>query len=283
MFKVAAVTVLYNPDSKVSDNLLTYVNQVSKLFLVDNSDNRNASSLNEIILMNNVKYISNEKNLGIAAALNIGAKKALSEGYKYLLTMDQDSKASVNMVENLFGVIKSPNIGIVAAEHINSDFQAEPNRDEIHNVEVLYTMTSGNLLDLKAFKKVGGFLEELFIDHVDHEYCLRLNKNSFKVIKTNTAVIYHKVGNTVKKKFFHRYFYPSNHSPIRLYYRTRNRFYVDRIYKEIFPGYVKEDHKHFIREIIVMILYEHNLFDKFKMILVGYNHYKKNILGKYKR
>lgn len=280
--QVAAVVIFYNPDHSVLNNLNTYLNQVGRTFIIDNSDNPLDDSLiSEINSINNIEYISNRKNLGIAAALNIGVRKAISEGYSYILTMDQDGKAAPDLISKLLDVMTaSDNIGIVAAEHMDPDLHNLP-RENITK-EVLFTMTNGNLLNLSAYQKSGEYLEELFIDHVDHEFCLRLNKNGFKIIKTNNTFIYHKLGKAVKKRILGINLYPTYHLPIRLYYRTRNRFYVNDLYKKIFPGYVKEDRRHMLREIFDIILCEKDLFNKFKMILKGYGDYRKKQLGEFK-
>lgn len=277
--KIAAVVVLYNPDDGVVDNISTYINQVDKLFVVDNSENINRDIIKRISAPN-IKYIENNTNLGIATALNIGAQNAISENYDYLLTMDQDSKASERMVEVLLNIAAtSKDIGIVVGEHVNPDDQ--PKKLVEFTEEILSTVTSGNLLSLSAYQKVGGFLEELFIDHVDHEYCLRMNMNGYKIIKTTKTFLYHKVGDTQIKKLFFLTFCPSYHPPIRLYYRTRNRFFVDKIYQRKFPAYVRKDLKHFLREIAEIVLYEQEVMIKIKMIWKGYKHYRRKILGKY--
>ena len=38
MFKTAAAVILFNPDLNVIDNLKTYINQVEKLYVIDNSE-----------------------------------------------------------------------------------------------------------------------------------------------------------------------------------------------------------------------------------------------------
>ncbi|MFZ0455696.1 MAG: glycosyltransferase family 2 protein [Ignavibacteriaceae bacterium] len=279
MLKAAAVVVLYNPDAIILKNIKTYINQVAKLFVIDNSDKINSPLVEKIRLLKNAEYICNNSNVGIAAALNIGAKRAIEEGYKFLLTMDQDSKASPEMVMSLMEIINSSNeCGIAAAEHVNPEFQQEP-KEKI-TMEVLFTMTSGNLVNLSAYQKAGGYLEELFIDHVDHEFCLRLIKNGFKIIKTTKAIVYHKVGKSSKKKFFNHYLFPTNHPPLRLYYRTRNRFYIDNLYQKIFPEYVIEDRRNMKRELLEIFLYDSSKLSKMKMMLKGYIDYRKKRYGK---
>lgn len=281
MSKVAAVVILYNPVPDVLEKLDTYREQVKKTYLVDNSEAPSQILFREKIKqIANVEYICNNSNLGIAGALNIGAKRALSEGFEYILTMDQDGKASPGMVQKLLKIMRaSDNIGITAPEHLDIDLHNKPT--DIKTYEIIYTMTNGNLLSLQAYKNIGGFLDELFIDHVDHEFCLRLNKNGYKVIKTNETFVYHKLGKAVKKKIFNINFYPTFHPPIRLYYRTRNRFYIDNLYRKTFPGYVREDRRNMIREFLDIIICEKNLWKKFKMILLGYIHFKKKIFGKF--
>lgn len=101
------------------------------------------------------------------------------------------------------------------------------------------------------------------------------------MIKTNNVLVYHKLGNTDRKKLLRWIFYPSHHSPLRLYYRTRNRFYVDKLYRKLFPEYFRLDIKNFIRELFEIIAFDKGILEKIKMILLGYVHYKKNRFGKY--
>lgn len=280
MDKVAGLVIFFNPKLDMINNLLSYNNQVDKLYIVDNSEKRNNEVVKKVNEFGNTEYIGNNLNLGVAAALNIGARKAVDDGYKYLLTMDQDSLASEGMVERQLEFMQSSSeIGIVAAEPLNPEYQEYPTKT--YSKEVMFAITSGSLLNLSAYNTAGGFWEELFIDHVDHEYCLRLKKFGFKIYETNEVVVYHRIGNAVKKNFMGHNFYSLGHPPVRLYYRTRNRFYVDSIYKNIFPDYVKEDRKNMVREFLEILLSEKDLVNKIKMSFKGYRHFKKHVLGKY--
>jgi len=281
MVRIAALVILYNPDKNNLDNINSYINQVEKVIIVDNSE-----LSNEVLFakasFKNFEYIFNDSNIGVAAALNIGAKKAIEQGFDYLLTMDQDSKADEAMVFKLLELMQSSErIGIVSAEHYDKDIHNLIEPENLFVKNVLSTITSGNLLSLNAYKILGGFLDQLFIDHVDHEYCLRLNQNNYKVIKTNEVLVFHKLGNSKRRKFFRWIFYPSNHSPLRLYYRTRNRLFVDNLYRKSFPEYIRRDRRNFIRELFEIIAFDKNVWAKIKMILQGYIDYKKNHFGKY--
>ena len=280
MMKVAAVVVLYHPPEEIIDNINSYIEEVEKVYVIDNSEEATNDEIIDKLKKNSkVELVILHQNKGIAKALNIGGNKAITDGFDYVLTMDQDSSIPENMVQKLYSIINEDKyIGLVAAEHFNREIHKTTNK--VKTEEILYTMTSGNLINLYAFKEIGGFDEKLFIDHVDHEYCLRLKKNGFKIIKTNSALVYHRLGKSEIKKFHWFNIYPTHHSPVRIYYRTRNRLYINHKYKRDFPEYVLEDRRHFFRELIDMILGEKNIYNKLKMILKGYSDYKKNKFGK---
>ena len=64
--KIAGVTVLYNPNQEVIKNIKNYLPYIEKLYLVDNSPNKDNKKLK---INSKIKYINNHKNLGIAEAL----------------------------------------------------------------------------------------------------------------------------------------------------------------------------------------------------------------------
>jgi rhamnosyltransferase len=140
-------------------------------------------------------------------------------------------------------------------------------------------MTSGNLLNLHAVEQIGGFSEELFIDRVDQEYCLRLRMNNYRVIQVNSVVLDHPQGRMTKHFLFNRAYYTTNHSPIRRYYITRNTLYVIKKYGEIFPEYVKWEKDIFLSDLKNIILFEKDKINKLRMIVRGYCDYRQRVYG----
>jgi rhamnosyltransferase len=283
MPKVAAVVILYNPELKVLDNIDSYIDQVDKLFVVDNSDNVNDTLKEKIHNLDKSEYLSNQTNIGIAAALNIGVKKAIEEDFEYLLTMDQDSKASPSMVSTMMECFSQDSkIAIVAPVLSHPE-----GRNIVHQPvkaceQVITAWTSGNLVDLNVFKSTGGFKEDLFIDYVDHEFCLRLNKMGFKIYICNKKTLKHSLGKIEEVNLLFRKVYPTNHSALRLYYRTRNRFYVKKVFEEDFPEFFKQDNKDFWKTFLKVVLFEKARIKKMKFMIKGYKDFRKDIFGKYK-
>jgi len=282
MPKVAAVVILYNPELNVLDNINSYIDQIDKLFVFDNSESSNEVLTEKIYLLKKTEYISKKTNLGIAAALNIGAKKAIEEGFEYLLTVDQDSEASPSMVSTLMECFKlDPKIALVSPvlhdpSGRNLTFKADKPCEQVITV-----WTSGNLIKLNIFRSTGGFKEEFFIDYVDHEFCLRLNQMGFKIYICNKTILKHNLGKIEEVNLIFRKVYPTNHSALRLYYKTRNRFYVKKKYKNEFPDFFKQDNKDFWRTFLKVILFEKNKWKKIRYTIKGYNDYRKNIFGKF--
>ncbi len=275
---VAGIVVLYEPTREVLRNIQSYVEQVKQLFIVDNSENADCLLVEKIKKINNAEYIGLNENIGIAAALNIGAKRAIEGGYEYLLTMDQDSYATSNFVKKLIEIhCNYKSVGIAAPYPQNRIHKISPPDNSIHQIDKV--ITSGALLNLRAYIEVGPFMEELFIDYVDFEYCFRLQRSNYSIYINNDAIISHSVGNLIKWKLIGFKFYSTNHSPLRLYYRTRNRFRLRSLYKKYYPSFFSSDMINLFKELLKVILVESNKMEKLKMTGLGYLHYKQNKFG----
>ena len=88
--KLLALVTLYYPPAHITDNLLTYAEDVDGLFVWDNTPGGSNYQFPESISHKIVRLRQGE-NTGIGKALNAAAMFALDNGYTYLLTMDQDS------------------------------------------------------------------------------------------------------------------------------------------------------------------------------------------------
>ncbi len=284
MIKLAGVIVLYNPTKEVINNIKTYIQELDKLYLIDNTPNKDNSCL---FHMKKVEYISNMKNLGIATALNIAAKKAIKEKYNWLLTMDQDSKFSKNSFSILVNYLKqyrkNNDLNIeISKIGLISPFHMIPQREGMKPTGIetpLMVMTSGNIINLAAYKKIGGFKDWLFIDAVDFDYCLNLRDHGYEIVQVNDAKLIHNLGNTVRKKIGDKVFYVSNHNAMRRYYIVRNRHYFLDMYQSRYPDFCNAEKKMTKKELIKIWLYEKQKCKKTFAMLQGYLDYKKGIKG----
>ena len=289
MCKVAAIIVSYNPDSNLFDSINLLLNQVEKVIIVDNGSKEKYVKYIKSINEDKIEIILNKENLGIATALNIGVRKALENGYEWILTMDQDSKASPDMVKKMFNVYNSINreerkdILSIFPNFVDERIQSIEENSNMNSYEYVDAdITSGNLLRKEVFEKVGFFDDSLFIDLVDTDFCMRLNEKGIKMIKIRDAVLYHSLGESKTIKGILGSFNTSNHSALRRYYMTRNRFYIWEKYKGLNSFTLNRDKKVFKKEFVKIILGEKDKVNKIKMVLRGYKDYKKGIKGKLK-
>jgi rhamnosyltransferase len=277
--KINAVVILYNPDTDAFDNIASYQDQVGAVIAIDNSDHPSKETAARLKSFPGLVYFPNHANLGIAAALNIGTRMAIEQDCDFLLTMDQDSKASPDMIKQMLECLNNRDqsrIGMIAPFHRTKSGHAQP-KEEVS--QAMTPMTSGCLLNLQAFKAVGPFREELFIDFVDNEYCLRLIKHGYGVIQANMSILEHNVGDTKK----YGPFIATNHSPLRRYYKTRNRFYVFSRYFSDFPSHCLFDLVRLTKEIASIILFEGEKLAKLGMMLQGWRDFRKGKFGRYER
>jgi rhamnosyltransferase len=236
LMKLAGVIVLYNPDTLVIDNILSYIDDVDILYAVDNSSNINSKVINRIKQIKKIAYVYNGGNKGIAYAQNVAAKEAIKENYKWLLTMDQDSFASKNSIAMLKEYIEISDTGKIGIVSTFQETEIDKSRNHSANLrKVPWVISSGNIINLEIFQNVGGFLQKLFIDAVDYEYCLRLHSYGYSIHMLNKAVIKHKLGET--KKVGNQYMYI--HDYRRMYFRVRNTFYIRKKYKKSCPDLSK--------------------------------------------
>lgn len=283
--KLAACVVLYHPDKTLIGNIQSYFNDVDFLFIVDNSDVYKAYDFS-FLNINKYLYIYNKKNIGIAAALNVAAKKACESGFEWLLTMDQDSRfedGSLKILKgSLMSIIDSPDnkVGIIAptlkdANFINNLLNDNP------IIEVQVVCTSGNILNLQAWTNTEGFNEKLFIDCVDTDICLRILLHQYKIYIDNNSFLVHSLGSLKAVYFFKRNLWISRHNYIRRYYMTRNRSFIIATYNQAFPEYCRYLFKTQISEFLKIILYEDNKYKKIKSVLWGLFDFLINKFGRY--
>jgi rhamnosyltransferase len=277
MYKPDGVVVLYNPDESVWLNIASYIDYVGLLYVIDNSEQKNLLLIYKINSHPSAVYIDNKSNLGIASALNRGAKKAISHSASWLLTMDQDSRFDKTSLQTLvtfaYSLPEDHKVGVLSPVHKTVNSNVPIVKDDILTVEVDSVMTSGNLIYLKAFQSVGGFLEKYFIDCVDHEYCLRLNVNGFKVILHKKSVLEHNLGDIESRSFLGRKIYYTNHSAMRRYYITRNRLDLIFSYGIRFPLFSFKEFAKLLTEISKIVLLERNKCKKILFSMKGCWHF----------
>ena len=236
--KACAGIVLYDPDvERLKLSVEAVRAQVDRVVFVDNSSDK-AGELQDLFVGEQFYWIKNEKNHGIAKALNQLVEFADRNGYEWILTLDQDSICEDGLVQRMLTVIEgeggATGIAMVSPVIVDRDM---PDVDgssgnQLNDIEdVKFCITSGCLTNVKAVSDIGGFNEWLFIYDVDREICIRLLRRGYRLVRVVNSRLYHEHGTkTVYRKILWKKVVYHNYSPFSVYYMTRNLVYMLRKY-----------------------------------------------------
>lgn len=269
MIGIFAGIVLYNPEiSRLRENIEHIALQVDKVLLVDNgSDNKR--KIKEILDdFDNLVYIDLHENKGMAYALNIIASETEKAGIKWVLTLDQDTVCKNDIIEKYMPFLSTKKVGQLTCEYKDRNFDENIKMTNSYSgvKEVSWCITSAALLNIEAWKSVGGFDEKLFIDEVDYDICLTMREMGYHIYQAGFIGFIHEIGKgkTVRCGLFKIKTW--NHSPMRRYYGTRNAIIVARKHKEI---NVVRAILGVIKHVVIIFIFENQRFGKLKASVQG--------------
>jgi rhamnosyltransferase len=277
---VASVTVLFHPDHKALETIRTYSSQVGKCFVVDNSPASLSEGERSWFPDGKFEYHHLGRNRGVAAALNFGVRLAAEQGFSHVLTMDQDTRASEGLVGLLQQIFTDPqpfnfpqpSRVAVACPALAADTSQSRGKQSTH--EAAFCITSGNLIDVSAWAHVAGFDEDLFIDHVDHDYCLRVRAAGYSIVQREDAILDHHTGSLREIRLFGLKRTISMHSPDRLFYMTRNGLLLKARYGKRFPEVLTLIRKRIFAQVAKSLVFGPERLRRMNFMLRGYADYK---------
>lgn len=290
MIKTPGLVITFNPPPDFFQNLKILLEQFDVVFLIDNDSNRETRlRLEQEALQNSprLQVSFNDKNKGIAAALNQGFRWAMEQGYDHIIAFDQDSLPASNMTSELLAIyrthpareriaILAPQIqDAVTGERITylkkrGAFSMQRVSCQTGTLEdISLVITSGSLNNLKAYEKIGPFRDDFFIDYVDTEYCLRAARHGYKIAVACKAVLHHRLGDQQKKQIGSLTLRPTFHPPLRWYYINRNRIVMLGMYAFKAPHWALYEVMVGSYAFLKMLLYEDRKLQKILAVIMG--------------
>lgn len=274
-----AIVVTYNPNVKVAHNLRELSKQISRIIVIDNgSEKKKINGLCEQFSSDkNIEFIFFNENCGIAKALNRGIDLAIKEGYLLAFTFDQDSCITENFINsmldtyNFLELNSTSNLALISPNFVLSNPEKTIKSECLHKVKSIDSaMTSGNLLNLNILQsRIPLFNEKLFIDYVDHDFCLSLLDTGYKLFESENSYLIHQLGNYSAHKLFGIVIKTTNHNATRRYYMARNRVFIYKKYFKKHSKWVIKDGYCFIKELCKIVLFEKNKRKKLGLTLKG--------------
>lgn len=243
---VVAVIVTYEPDlGRFGLQSRRLSGQVARSIIVDNGSTPDTlARLRELAATpgDTVELIELGRNLGIAAAQNVGIDRALAGGATHVLLMDHDSTPAPDMVARLLAACtrltcEGRRVAAVGPRYLD-ERQANPPPfirvsglrlrrlgcpTEATVVAVDYLIASGSLIPRDTLERVGPMNEALFIDYVDIEWGLRAGMAGFESFGVCAAAMAHDLGDAPIRVLGRAL--PS-HSALRHYYHFRNAVWL---------------------------------------------------------
>ena len=277
---VLAVVVAFHPKPDIAGELLRLLNQVSAIVAVDNgSCPGELPAGDDPRFEGRLEIIANGENRGIATALNQGLRRARERGAGWALTLDQDSAPLPNLVAagaRAFNAHPNPErLAVIGAAVASEAMASEAATDGPRPVSapayrpMRAVITSGTLHSIPAWERLGEFRDDFFIDCVDTEFCLRARAAGFDVIQSTEPALAHRIGSPTRKWALGRWMLPSNHSPLRRYYMTRNHASLWRNYARSDGRFVAQDIRQSVREWVGIVFAESDRVAKLGAILAG--------------
>ena len=265
--KAGIVTVFYHPSNESIDIFISFANHGYSVVIYNNGmDTDHYKKL----INSNIKIIGDGQNIGLSSGLNLALNSLWKEKHiEGAILFDQDSKPKISLPDQLhqsFIKIKSKEkiacIGPLIKDLKKTKIEKIITDDSYEEVDGL--ATSGSYIDKQIFYKIGPFMDTLFIDCIDHEWCFRAKSMGYKIYRDISCYMLHDMGE-IGVNLMGRY-KPGYSSPTRHYYIVRNTIVLMKLSYVPFVWKCKEFLKT-IRRIIFYILVSKKRVQSLKNII----------------
>ncbi|MDB5875006.1 MAG: dTDP-rhamnosyl transferase RfbF [Ramlibacter sp.] len=239
---VWACVVCFHPDpSSLCALLRAIAPQVRRVILIDNSPGEPQLPPEQL---HGALHVPMPRNAGTAGGLNEAWRQALAAGATHLVSFDQDSRPTPNLVHCLLAALERPSTKgrpLAAVGPVWTDERSgrtmrvlAPVRflrrhvevPDAGLIEVNHVITSGCLVSAAAYRAVGEFDEDLFLDYVDIEWSLRARAGGYALAVAANCRMSHAIGERMLQIAGRQV---AVHSPLRSYLQLRNHLLLWRV------------------------------------------------------
>ncbi|AXC12937.1 dTDP-rhamnosyl transferase RfbF [Acidisarcina polymorpha] len=264
---VCAIIISFRPPAVVPGNLAAARPQVEGLVVVDNgSSEQSLAPIRRLSEELDFHLIENGANLGIAAALNVGVKWAKAQGFKWVALFDQDSTMTDGFMTAMLHEYdihpEKEKVAVITPKHM--ELETGKWRPPAFAVDgtPLIAITSGSVMPVHIFDHCGYFEEDLIIDRVDDEYCLRVRSYGYTLVLCRQAFLRHSVGTPTMHSLLGKKVRATNYGAKRRYYLTRNRVVMAKRYWRQYPRWAFWTMFAIGHDLVVNLLFEDHPWSK---------------------
>lgn len=253
---IAAALTAYHPTDGILATIDAASAVCSAVIVVDNTPG--GAQLLRQPLPEGTRVLPTERNLGLAAALNLAIAE-LSPEIDAVLLLDQDSALEPEAVSRLAERLSDPTIGAAAPAPWDAATNSfiDPRtvlRAELADRDVV--ITSGMLVRRSILDDLGGFRDDFFVDCVDQDFCLRVRRAGWRIVQDRSVKLPHSLGEMRSHRFLIGHVRVSHHPTWRLYWVMRNGLILIGERGRKAPGWALTSALIMIRWITLTALYE---------------------------
>jgi len=209
--RLAAGVVVFEPDPATLRALIEAIEPAVDTIYIFVNALSDAALRADLESRPRVAIIDSPLNFGVGEALNLIVLHAAWAGFTEVVVFDQDSKPVASVVPSLVGLYRSlldegAKPAVVAPRLVappGAAFKApryftHPGRPRAPEAQpVCFVPTSGSLVSIAAFRSIGPFRGDYFIDGIDLEWCFRAWQRGYSCWCARHVDMVHTVGEGV--------------------------------------------------------------------------------------
>ena len=274
----AAAVVLYKPNAKVLDQLLSSIDQNRRRLFIFANGTLDAGIEARLEALTNSRLIRSAENVGHGQGLNASVEAAREEGFDTIALFDQDSTPEPDIIERLSDryvimmrgyqqiavlgplLVAPPGENFLPLKYLwrTSDLKAPDRAAD-------FIPTSGSLVSIRAWTTVGPFRSDYFIGGIDVEWSLRAWSRGFMCAVATDLLMVHRWGRAVSAAEAHK---PQilRQSDTRNYYFFRNA--VDCLKLPYIPLLWRLRYAAILSAQIALLLYNRRFLSPLRALLL---------------
>ena len=280
MKNFGVIFVLYEPGEDFLRNLMKAHAACPHTVAVDNSPVADLH-LHESLREQGIQVIFNRNEGGLAGAYNRGAEALLRRECEVMFLLDQDSDVETSFFRDMMRAVTELGDAFLIGPKIyeiklqkympvigpGKRFPKTLHIDD-HTAGLFLTLciiSSGSAISSAAYRKLGPFREDYFIEYIDVEYSLRARSLNIPVYM-NSAVTLRQSNGQIER---HGKLFTTNHAAWRRYYIARNAVHCLRLYRPYWRLYGLSAVLA-IQNALSVLLFDSHKLKKIAAIICGY-------------
>ena len=261
------------------ENILTYVNQVEKLYIYLRK---------KVDIKGLIEKLNKYPNVEIAECFEYGEaeiykeliNKAISEQADYITILKPDYFFENESFLEMKKYVMQSDVSRIAVLTPMPLFGCELHERKAEEFRAIKGCRAyGALLNLHIYSETRGIKEEYYQTTFDYDYCLQARLLGYDIMLAQNLVLRKQNYKVLTKKIGFITLTTFDRDLLELYYETRNRYYLWDEYKKLDPAYVSLDKKLAKKEQQEIRAKDKNYREKFLFIERARLDYKKGRLG----